>query len=81
MVAFSRDTHVAILSRAEAAQVDRLLRRNRQLPPRTASAPRSLAGLVSCQTCGCGFTVSRVTRRRQPEEYLYLRPKACPPNP
>ncbi|USR93025.1 recombinase family protein [Phormidium yuhuli AB48] len=75
------DTHVAILSRAEAAQVDRLLRRNRQLPPRTASAPRSLAGLVSCQTCGCGFTVSRVTRRRQPEEYLYLRPKACPQTP
>jgi hypothetical protein len=30
------DTHVAILSREEAAQIDRLLRRNRRLPPRTA---------------------------------------------
>ena len=75
------NTHVAILSRAEAAQVDRLLRRNRRLSPRTASAPRSLAGLVSCQTCGCGLTVSRVTRRHQPGEYLYLRPRACPQTP
>lgn len=75
------NTHGAILSRGEAAQVDRLLRRNRRLPPRTASAPRSLAGLVSCQTCGCGLTVSRVTRRQQSGEYLYLRPRACPQTP
>ncbi|MDA0674451.1 MAG: recombinase family protein, partial [Cyanobacteria bacterium] len=47
-----RDTHTAILGREEAAQVDRLLRRNRRLPPRTASAQRSLAGLVQCQECG-----------------------------
>jgi DNA invertase Pin-like site-specific DNA recombinase len=32
------DTHAPILSRDEAAQIDRLLRRNRRLPPRTASA-------------------------------------------
>lgn len=75
------NTHVAILSRAEAAQIDRLLGRNRRLPTRTASAPRSLAGLVSCQGCGCGLTVSRVTRRHHPGEYLYLRPKACPQTP
>ncbi len=42
------DTHTPIISREEAAQIDRLLRRNRRLPPRTASANRSLAGLVSC---------------------------------
>lgn len=41
------NTHPAILPREEAAQIDRLLRRNRRLPPRSASAPRSLAGLVS----------------------------------
>jgi hypothetical protein len=46
-----RDTHTPILGREEAAQVDRLLRRNRRLPPRTASAPaiaggpRSLSGM------------------------------------
>ncbi|OAB56748.1 recombinase [Phormidium willei BDU 130791] len=75
------NTHVAILSRAEAAQVDRLLRRNRRVPSRSASAPRSLAGLVSCHQCGCGLTVSRVTRRHHAGEYLYLRPKACPQTP
>ena len=49
------DTHAAILTRDEAAQIDRLLRRNRKLPPRTASAPRSLAGLVNCQHCGANY--------------------------
>lgn len=72
------ETHVAIIPRDEAAQVDRLLRRNRQLAPRTASAPRSLAGLVTCQTCGSGMKVSRVTAPRKKQEYLYLRPMACP---
>ncbi|MFM7471850.1 MAG: recombinase family protein, partial [Nodosilinea sp.] len=33
-----RDTHTAIISREEAAQIDRLLRRNSQLPSRTRSA-------------------------------------------
>ena len=45
------NTHAAIISRAAAAQVDRLLRRNSRLPSRTASAPRSLAGLVICNQC------------------------------
>ncbi|MEY2984177.1 MAG: hypothetical protein RLZZ568_794, partial [Cyanobacteriota bacterium] len=35
------DTHPALLSRLEAAQIDRLLRRNAPLAPRTASAARS----------------------------------------
>ncbi|MEM9163561.1 MAG: recombinase family protein [Cyanobacteria bacterium P01_F01_bin.4] len=75
------DTHPPILSREEAAQVDRLLRRNRQLPPRTASAPRSLAGLVSCATCGSAMKVSRVTTRGKSQVYLYLRPTACNQQP
>lgn len=75
------DTHVAIISREEAAQIDRLLRRNRRLPPRTASAPRSLAGLVVCGECLSQMKVSRVTVRHQTREYLYLRPIACPKQP
>jgi DNA invertase Pin-like site-specific DNA recombinase len=70
------DTHAPILSRDEAAQIDRLLRRNRSLPPRTASAPRSLSGLVSCAACQSPMTVSRVG-----SAYLYLRPTACPNQP
>lgn len=73
------DTHSAILSRDEAAQIDRLLRRNRRLPARTASAPRSLAGLVSCSECQSGMTITRVTSRKKgKKEYLYLRPMQCP---
>ncbi|MGB3492151.1 MAG: recombinase family protein [Elainellaceae cyanobacterium] len=72
------DTHLSIISRDEAAQVDRLLRRNRRLPPRTASAPRSLAGLVVCGVCQSAMKVARTTYRRKKREYLYLRPVACP---
>ena len=76
-----RNTHAAILSRDEAAQVDRLLRRNRPLPPRTAGAPRSLAGLVQCHTCGSPMTVSTTTVRGKSQSYLYLRPTTCPQQP
>jgi DNA invertase Pin-like site-specific DNA recombinase len=75
------NTHTAILSREEAAQIDRLLRRNSQLPPRTAGAPRSLAGLVVCQQCQSSLITARVTRRNSPQEYLYLRPKNCSQQP
>lgn len=75
------DTHTAILSREEAAQIDRLLRRNRRLPPRTASAPRSLAGLVVCGECQSSMTITRVTTHRQDKEYLYLRPISCAKQP
>lgn len=75
------DTHVPIISREEAAQIDRILRRNRRLPPRTASAPRSLAGLVVCGECNSPMTVSRVTTPRQQQEYLYLRPSLCSKQP
>lgn len=75
------DTHAPIISREEAAQVDRILRRNRRLPPRTASANRSLAGLVVCQSCQSPMTVVSVTTPRKTHEYLYLRPTACPNSP
>ncbi|MBR8839034.1 MAG: recombinase family protein [Stigonema ocellatum SAG 48.90 = DSM 106950] len=75
------NTHDPIISREEAAQVDRLLRRNSRLAPRTASAPRSLAGLVVCGECQSRMTVTRVTIRNQDKEYLYLRPISCPKNP
>jgi DNA invertase Pin-like site-specific DNA recombinase len=71
------DTHAPIISREEAAQVDRLLRRNSRLPTRTASAPRSLAGLVVCSQCQSHTTVTRVTMRNKDKEYLYLRPISC----
>ena len=78
------DAHAGIISRDEAAQIDRLLRRNRRLPSRTASAPRSLAGLVSCETCQSPMTVTRVaprSTRKETKEYLYLRPTRCPNKP
>ncbi|MEZ2225024.1 recombinase family protein [Microcoleus sp.] len=71
------NTHVPIISREEAAQIDRLLRRNRRLPPRTASAPRSLAGLAICAECRSPMTVAKVTSYRKDREYLYLRPINC----
>jgi hypothetical protein len=75
------DTHTPILNREEAAQIDRLLRRNRRLPPRTASAARSLAGLVVCGECQSHMSVTSVTRPRKDKEYLYLRPISCPKHP
>jgi DNA invertase Pin-like site-specific DNA recombinase len=76
-----RDTHAAIITRDEAAQVDRLLRRNRRLPPRSASAPRSLAGLVVCSACQSPQTVARIAGPSKDKEYLYLRPNACAQTP
>ena len=75
------DTHTPIISRDEAAQIDRILRRNSRLPSRTASAPRSLAGLVVCGECQSHTTVTRVKKRNQDQEYLYLRPISCIKNP
>lgn len=75
------DTHAPIVSRQEAAQIDRLLRRNRPLPRRSASAPRSLAGLVVCGECQSSMTITRVTAPGRDHEYLYLRPMQCPRRP
>lgn len=75
------NTHGAIIDREEAAQIDRLLRRNSRLSSRTASAPRSLAGLVICQQCRLSLVVSRMTQRAKNKEYLYLRCPNCPQQP
>ncbi len=75
------NTHTPIINREEAAQIDRLLRRNSRLPSRTASAPRSLAGLVVCQQCQLTLNVTSVTQRQQSTEYLYLRCHNCPQKP
>jgi DNA invertase Pin-like site-specific DNA recombinase len=74
------DTHAPILSREEAAGIDRLLRNHRLFPPRSASAPRSLAGLVFCGECGSSMTITQVTGRGNRTEYLYLRPRQCSRN-
>lgn len=75
------NTHLPIISRDEAAQVERLLRRNRRMPPRSASAPHSLAGLVMCTECQSQMITARVTTFRKDKEYLYLRPNSCPRKP
>jgi DNA invertase Pin-like site-specific DNA recombinase len=72
-----RNTHLPIISREEAAQIDRLLRRNSLLPSRTASAPRSLAGLVVCRECSSSMKITKVTTKNKKQEYLYLRPTNC----
>lgn len=74
-------THTPILNAEEAAQIDRLLRRNSSLPRRTASAPRSLAGLVSCQQCQLTMNITKVTQHKKKTEYLYLRCHKCPQSP
>lgn len=76
-----RGTHAAIISRDAAAQIDRLLRRNSQLPPRTAGASQSLAGLVSCSACQTPMAISKTTVRRRNQGYVYLRPTQCPRQP
>ncbi|MBD2138167.1 recombinase family protein [Anabaena sp. FACHB-1237] len=75
------NTHTGIISREEGAQIDRLLARNSRLPARSASVPRSLAGLVFCNQCQLQMTISRVTQRYQNQEYLYLRNVKCPLKP
>jgi DNA invertase Pin-like site-specific DNA recombinase/uncharacterized protein YsxB (DUF464 family) len=72
-----RNTHLPIISREEAAQIDRLLRRNSLLPSRTSSAPRSLAGLVVCQECQSSMKITKVTTKNNKQQYLYLRPTNC----
>ena len=69
------NTHPPLLMKLEAAQVDRLLRRNQRFTARAVSAPRSLSGLVHCAECGSGMTVSRINKSDR--EYLYLRPQHC----
>ncbi|MBR8830687.1 MAG: hypothetical protein N5P05_000813 [Chroococcopsis gigantea SAG 12.99] len=75
------DTHAPIISRETAAGIDRLLRSHRKLPPKTASAKRSLAGLVFCGACESRFTVTKVKPKGKKTEYLYIRPLGCTREP
>jgi DNA invertase Pin-like site-specific DNA recombinase/uncharacterized protein YfkK (UPF0435 family) len=75
------NTHTSIINREEAAQIDRLLKRNRSLPSRTASASRSLAGLVICQKCQLTMNITSVTQHQKKNKYLYLRCQHCPEKP
>lgn len=71
------DTHTSIISREEAAQIDRILKSHRLVKTRSASANYSLAGLLNCQQCQSFFRVSKVTNKKYPEKYLYLIPTNC----
>lgn len=71
------DTHTPIISREEAAQIDRILKSHRLVKPRSASANYSLAGLVKCQICQSSFRISKVTNKKYPDKYLYLIPSKC----
>ena len=72
------NTHAAIMGPDEAAQVDRLLQRNRRMPKRSSSSERSLSGLVVCQACASPMTIASVkSRKKSKSTYLYLRPTNC----
>ncbi|BAQ59736.1 hypothetical protein GM3708_141 [Geminocystis sp. NIES-3708] len=71
------DTHTAIISREEAAQIDRILKSHSLVKSRSASANYALAGLVRCRICQSPFRITKVTNKRYPEKYLYLIPSEC----
>ncbi|MGK7911576.1 MAG: recombinase family protein [Synechococcus sp.] len=72
-----RDTHPALLTREEAAQIDRWSRRNGPIASRSTSAPRALAGLVVCQSCDRPLRIVQATKKRQAKVYRYLRCPNC----
>jgi len=63
------NAHPALINRREAAQIDRWL--GRFMPPRAASSPRSLSGLVVCQHCHRRLSVL------SSGSYTYLRCASC----
>lgn len=65
------DAHPPLISRREAAQIDRWLRRQASLPRRAASSPRSLSGLVTCRQCQGRLRVLTAG------DYVYLRCPTC----
>jgi len=72
-----RDAHPPLLSREEAAQIDR--QRQRRSPPRSAGTPQALAGLVRCGSCDQLLHLTVTRTRRQ--VYRYLRSPRCPQSP
>ena len=72
------DTHTPIISREEAAQIERILKSHSRVKPRSASANYCLAGLVKCSQCQSNFKITSVTQRYKKKKYLYLTPINCP---
>ncbi|WP_308254932.1 recombinase family protein [Geminocystis sp. GBBB08] len=71
------DTHTPIISREEAAQIDRILKSHRLVKPRSTSANYALSGLVKCKICKSSYKITKVTNKQYPEKYLYLIPTQC----
>lgn len=72
------DTHTAIITREESAQLDRILKSHRLVKPRSASANYALAGLVKCQQCSSSLRISHINQKKYQDKYLYLIPSQCP---
>lgn len=71
------NTHTPIITREEAAQVDRILKNYKVVKPKSSSSLHCLAGLVQCKICSSKFRVNSVTRKKKLEKYLYLTPVKC----
>lgn len=71
------DTHSAIITREESAQIDRILKSHRLVKPRSASANYALAGLVQCSQCLSSLRISHINKKKYQDKYLYLIPSKC----
>lgn len=71
------DTHTAIITREEAAQIERILKSHQRVNKKSASSKYPLAGLVKCQLCQSNFRINKVTKKKKIESYLYLTPVNC----
>ena len=72
------DTHTPIITREEAAQIERILKSHSRVQPRSASANYCLAGLVQCNQCQSNLKITSVTQKYHQKKYLYLTPTQCP---
>lgn len=71
------DTHTAIITREESAQIERIFQSHRRVKSKSASSQHCLAGLIQCQWCKSNFRVNTVTKRNKSAKYLYLTPVEC----
>ncbi|WP_330204228.1 recombinase family protein [Cyanobacterium sp. Dongsha4] len=71
------DTHTAIITREESAQIERIFQSHRRVKQKSASSQHCLAGLIQCQWCKSNFRVNTVTKRNKSAKYLYLTPVEC----
>lgn len=71
------DTHTAIITREESAQIERILQSHRRVKTKSAASEYCLAGLVKCQLCQTSLRVNKVTKKNKIKSYLYLTPVNC----